>query len=271
MPNKRVAYRRYSGKLLLEGDKITSTRGSWVEKRTALLREIGKRATIVSPEEESDILFVEFGSLNERFYGDDIAETMRLVKLHKRKVYFICDDPELVPKDVAEWVDLMLVNANPEKCAREWKVPCSALYFHSLIERRPYNPEHNNRLVYWGGSSGGREKMLKLLMTVFPIEIYGKQNDFTELSVKEAPTQDKRMDFYSKFSACLSIRDKKHKRLGWKTGRHYHAINAGIPAVEFPTQDVFYPEQRKELYDKQVLEVEIEKEKTLWNLSNLLL
>lgn len=270
MQNKRVAYRRYSGKLLLEGDKITSTRGSWVEKRTALLKEIEKHATLVSPEEESDILFVEFGSLNTQFYGEDIEETMRLVRLHKRKVYFICDDPELVPKDIAEWADLMLVNANPEACEKEWKVPCVDVYFHSLIERRPYNPNHNNKLVYWGGSSGGREKMLKLLMSVFPIVVYGKQKDFTELSVFEAPTQDKRMDFYSQFSGCLSLRDKRHKRLNWKTGRHYHAINAGIPAIEFPNQDIFWDDKRKELYEEQVAEVEKHKRHTLWTLSNLL-
>jgi hypothetical protein len=52
-----------------------------------------------------------------------------------------------------------------------------------------------------------------------------------EVAVHEPPTQADRRDFYSQKKGCITLADAKHKRLGWRTGRAYHALFAGTPVV----------------------------------------
>jgi hypothetical protein len=47
----------------------------------------------------------------------------------------------------------------------------------------------------------------------------------------EAPAQAKRVEFYAKQLGCLVLADRKHKRMGWRTGRAFHALLAGCPAI----------------------------------------
>lgn len=266
----KISYRRYSGKPMLLGDKVTSTRGSWVEKRTAFISKLRDKNEVEFDAYDAEMLFVEFGSTNTQFYGEDIKKTIELVNHYKennKKVIFLCDDPELVPKDVSEWATEMWVNANENACSILWKLPCKSFYFHALIQKLPYSTNHNNKIIYWGGSSGGREDTLAKLQRIYDIEVFGKQKEYTKIKVKEGPNQDKRMEFYSNFKFCLSLRDNKHIKLGWKTGRHYHAINAGIPALTV-TELITYKNNeldnklRLDIYKRNLQEV---KQHELWN------
>jgi hypothetical protein len=55
-----------------------------------------------------------------------------------------------------------------------------------------------------------------------------------ELPIVDAPEQSARADWYGQYRACFAMFDGKHAITGWRTGRAYHALLAGIP-VASPT------------------------------------
>jgi hypothetical protein len=57
--------------------------------------------------------------------------------------------------------------------------------------------------------------------------------------VYDAPDQPNRAKFYSEQLGCLALADTKHKLLNWRTGRAFHAIKAGCPAVFEPDHGAF--------------------------------
>lgn len=237
----KVGYRRYSGKAFLAGDKVTSTRGAWLEKRIAfveLLKSRGHEIEIVNtgdPFKLFDVLFVEFGSNNKVFYGDDITYTEELMSYNgefEKKIIFICDDPELFPKLNPFFVDHYWVNADNElACSKHFGVSCESFPFYGLQEVRRFAGEHNGKVVYYGGTSQGREERLSKYKVLLPIEVYGKEKDYKTINPKAPPSQEERSDFYRSFAYCLGMQDNKHRKLGWNTGRIYHAIASGIPVL----------------------------------------
>ena len=63
------------------------------------------------------------------------------------------------------------------------------------------------------------------------IEISGKPKEWTDFNINviENPQQKDRRKFYRNYKGCLTVYDSKHKTSGWRTGRAYHALYAGIP------------------------------------------
>lgn len=253
----KVGYRRYSGKAFLSGDKVTSTRGAWLEKRIAfveLLKSRGHEVTVVKtgePMQSFDVLFVEFGSDNAVFYGDDIEYTKKLIEAEQGKIIFICDDPELFPKLNPFYIDHYWVNAENElACSKHFGVPCESFPFYGLQETQSFASEHNEKVVYYGGTSQGREERLSKYRVFLPLEVYGKQKDFKDINPLPPPSQEERASFYRKFKYCLGMTDNKHRKLGWNTGRIYHAIAAGVPVLH---------------EDKWIEELKMDRQ-TLWQL-----
>lgn len=229
-----IGYRRYSGPVWLDATKVKSKRGAWLEKRTALFRRLTERGntlTIIKNGDDYsqfDKILVEFGSLNYMFHRHDIDFSNEILK--SGKAIFILDDPDLMPKDI--FGAPVWVNAEAEACQKKWHVPCETFPVYALQDMKPSKP-HNRGVVYYGGTSGGREKLLVKYMVLIPeLEIYGDQKDYKHMKPKEPPTQSERADFYSNFMACLNVTDGVHKKLKWNTGRKFHAIMAGCPVVE---------------------------------------
>ncbi len=233
-----IGYRRYSGKAFLDAEKVTSKRGAWLEKRLALIDFLKKRNTVEIIENGTDYskfdkILVEFGSLNTMFYADDIKFSEEI--LASGKAIFLLDDPDLMPKYLLENPTIpIFVNADAEKCSKYWKRGnFESFPVYGLQTFKVPHLENNGKVVYYGGTSGGREdKLLKLSVLVPELVVVGAKKDYKFIIPKEPPEQTERADFYSSFMACLNLRDAKHKKTGWNTGREFHAILAGCPVVQ---------------------------------------
>ena len=64
--------------------------------------------------------------------------------------------------------------------------------------------------------------------------VAGKQDEWGDVTAITPPEQKDRAEFYRQWRTCLAIYDSKHRDTGWRTGRAYHALMAGIP-VAAPT------------------------------------
>lgn len=250
----KIGYRRFAGKAFVVGDKVTSKRGAWLEKRTALfktLEERGNEVTIIKNGDEYtgyDIILMEFGSNNYNFYKEDIDYSTEI--LRTQKCIFILDDPDLFPEVVKEngFKPIFWVNADPQICQRYWCVVCEHFPVFGLQEMREPTPEHNGKIVYYGGSSGGREKKLLQYKTLIgTLEVVGQKKDFVSIKPKEPPIQEHRRNFYQQYMASLVLRDALHKKLGWNTGRKFHSILAGCPALDEDENLLMFAEQ---MHDK---------------------
>lgn len=251
----RVAYRRMSGAVGVSNLE-QGTRGLWWEKRLALVRWLKSRGHTVdfinrmmkySPPlsveySGHDVLVLEFGSRNKVFYGKDLDETQRLVELHAGPIVFVCDDPDLPylwetvseekKKQFTSWVNCLHPDKAPKltggTIARDF--PFSALQDAS----DPLMQGYAINLVYIGRPNG-REKTFHNILAVpdLPLEIFAKPSEWKEFGVfvGEPPAQVDRKGFYATSLGCLAIADAKHKKLGWRTGRAYHAALAGCPVV----------------------------------------
>lgn len=257
----KIAYRRMSGPIGLTSVE-TGTRGLWFEKRLALVAALKGRghevdfinrftkytAGAVWETEFSatshDVLVIEFGSGNTQFYGKDLARTQEMVTGHRGRVIFLCDDPDLpylwktVPvSDYSRWSVWMNAfrpqpfGGAPEGI-RHFDAPFASLFPGG---KRPIEPEEKT-LVYIGRPNG-RTKVLKEILGKVSVVICGRAAEWREFSgaqvprVFAPPEQSERATFYSRYLGCLVLADAKHKRLGWRTGRAYHALYAGCPAV----------------------------------------
>jgi hypothetical protein len=267
----RIIYRRMSGAIGLT-DEEKGTRGLWLEKRRALLRELKNRGhevilanrftaatephpwpytQYVVPEMGpmgalGDVLMVEFGSSNTRFYGEDLDKTLRLIRVHEGKpCIFLCDDPDLAmvwkwvrrPQD---WVCWYNATRGQPFGGQPASVRIDDAPFASLLkEPAGASAGETGRLVYVGRAKG-REAIFRDLLQTVPIEIAGREKEWTDFpgaNVIPMPDQCARSDFYAARRASLVIADRKHKKMGWRTGRAYHALYAGTPAIVEPDHD----------------------------------
>lgn len=232
-----IGHRRYSGPAFLDATNVRSKRGAYLEKRIALYRalvERGNTVTIINNGDDFsvyDLIIVEFGSLNYMFHKKDIDFTNQVL-LHKN-VVFILDDPDMMPKELygaTVWANAWDLKA----CQKKWKD--KTFEYFPIAGLQPIaepKKKHNGKVVYYGGTSGGGEKMLMKYKVLIPeLEIYGHKKDYKHLQPKEPPTEDERSNFYSDFMACLNVSDSLHKKLGWLTGRKFDAIISGCPTVD---------------------------------------
>lgn len=235
-----IGYRRFSGKAFLSSDGVKSKRGAWLEKRTAFVKFLRSRGhsveiiegdgTFYSKLYSYDLVFLEFGSNNRLFYKEDIAISFEVANKAKQCI-FLLDDPALAIKELSHLT--WWVNGDVSCCSKHFKVQCEFFPFSSLQSTLKPSFSHNGRIVYYGGTSGSREKRLAVCSKVLPnLEIYGDQKDFKFFTPLEPPEQKDRQNFYHQFQACLNVNDSLHKKLDWRTGRRYHAILAGCPAVD---------------------------------------
>lgn len=254
-----IGYIRMSGPIGLS-PQDEGTRGLWWEKRIALLNFFWQRGHSVQllgkateptkiefknfftdeVNQNFDLLCIEFGSSNMQFYGDQIRKVFEIANNFKGRKVFICDDPDLPcpwdlvtnPNEWALWYNARNgLKLSKDPAAAQWyDMPFSSLQKHITIkDEEPIGSD----LVYIGRPNG-REKDIKLMMAVgVDFKVYGRQKEWDHLGkrVHEAPQQTQRARFYHRQLGCLVFADKKHEELGWRTGRAYHALLAGCPAI----------------------------------------
>lgn len=248
-----IGYRRYSGPAFLDATNVRSKRGAYLEKRIALYRalvERGHTVTIIQNGDDFsayDLIMVEFGSLNYMFHRKDI-DFSNLV-LQSKKVVFILDDPDMMPKEL--YKAIVWANATDlQACRHKWKG--KEFEYFPIAGLQPIKEPkyvHNQTVVYYGGTSGGREKLLSMYQRLIPeLAVYGHKKDYKHIIPEEPPTEDERSNFYSDFMACLNVRDSLHRKLGWLTGRKFDAIISGCPSIE---EDVEMFEMVKKIKDDE--------------------
>jgi len=256
--DKTIGYRRVSGKVGLTNNE-EGIRGAWVEKRVALFKNLlsnNYRIKILSEltdptkaelsdynlsYKDCDILMIEFGGTNLQFYQKYWDKTVEMINAHQGKIIFINDDPdlgflwELLPdEDWSRWT----VAANAVNCkevGETLKCPDGVRVvdypMDSGMEFADFHSGIHNQIVYIGRPNG-RTKIFKELTQSSNLTIAGKQEewaDYPTINVVKNPNQRDRRDFYQNYAGCLAVYDGKHKTCGWRTGRAYHAIYAGIP------------------------------------------
>jgi hypothetical protein len=248
-------------------DQEVGTRGTWVEKRQALLGCLKARGHEVllaskpsrtskglwvptTPQSKVDLLMIEWSLTNWVFVREDIAETARYVQLHKGPIVFLCDDPEMLgscfdPRTVSLfaqknyqrwtlWLDTPFTSAQLSsqlRYPRDAKVvdaPFAAL----LSPAAKVSVPSIQSIVYSGRGTGGREETLLELQKQLKVQVHGRTKEWKGLTpVGDSPSQSTRANFYAQFVGGLVLADVQHKATGWRTGRAFHAIRAGIPVM----------------------------------------
>lgn len=253
----KIAYRRMSGAIGLTQFE-TGTRGLWLEKRLALIAELTRRGHQVhlvnrmtkysQPiipavwDTSYDLLFVEFGSSNAKFYGEDLKQTQHMVATHRGYIVFLCDDPDLpylwktVP-DVGRWAVWLNAKYGEPFGGQPDSIPIYDAPFAALLKPPGWaspGPDSQGVQLVYNGRAKGREAAFRALFAAgVPFVVAGRPAEWKDFpaTVIEAPTQAHRAEFYRTKLGSLVLADKKHKKLGWRTGRAYHALYAGTPAV----------------------------------------
>lgn len=291
----KVGYRRVSGKIGLT-NKENGVRGAWVEKRVALFKnmlDFGYRIIPLSEAtdatkddgfetfsnyQECDVLMLEFGGTNLQFYQKYWDKTVEMIKSHKGRVIFLNDDPdlpflwELLPdEDWSRWT----IAANATECnevATILKCPIGTttvdLPMASGMEFAEFHAGTIPKVVYIGRPNG-RTKYFKEFTSSRNLQIAGKESeweDYDALEIWETPQQRDRRKFYQQFHGCLAVYDDKHKKSGWRTGRAYHALYAGIPVCAPAGNDGLswtFPASTKEKLD-EFATLPVEMRETIW-------
>lgn len=250
----KIAYRRMSGGIGVSL-KERGTRGLWWEKRRALLSTLVDRGHEVDfvgrmtkesahlPVEKlsskHELLFVEFGSANKSFYGDDLDETIKMVEQHMGQIVFLNDDPDLpylwdTLKSSKNWSCWYNAYHGKPFGKQPADIKIFDMPFSSLQkENYPSKAYQADAMVYIGRPNGRAAIVKKLIASQTKWRVFGKQKEWDDygLIAHTPPDQPNRQEFYSKQIGCLVLADKKHKEMGWRTGRAYHAFAAGCPAI----------------------------------------
>jgi hypothetical protein len=266
----RILYHRISGAIGLT-DHESGTRGAWVEKRRNVLRWLHGRshqmciatrltkATVAAPPEDywyaqpehPDLIVLEFGPSNGSWYAEDYTRTQELLAEHPGvPVAYLCDDPDLLKPSVCRYVPqddwsrwTFLLNCQSPGLAPEvLGAPEEAAY-------REFNPgvglpqdEYNEsaaagaeRLVY-PGRPGGRKVQCAEMVASGVVEIMGSAAEWAayHVPVVASPQQAERRAAYRRYLGVVCAFDRTHAVLGWRTGRAYHALAAGVPVLTFP-------------------------------------
>jgi len=247
-----IGYRRVSGKIgLTQNEK--GKRGSWVEKRVALLRNLlnlnYKIKLLSKTSDETNLpinnndfkfLILEFGGTNYNFYKKDWDNTVEIIKKFDGNILFINDDPDLPflwnLLDNENWerwtVGVNAVNTlqakNILKCPIKTKVVDIPMFKGMVFKE--FNNINNPEMIYIGRPNG-RNKYFNEFLKCKQLSIAGKEKEWIgfEANIVDMPDQKDRSEFYRKFNSSLTIYDTKHKLASWRTGRAFHAIYAGIP------------------------------------------
>lgn len=266
----RIAYRRLSGAIGVTDQEI-GARGLWWEKRRALLRALQARGhqvdfvgrltkptaaehPTVAIHRDHELLMLEFGSNNEQFYGRDLEISYMVAARHRGPIVFLCDDPDLpLAWDKAEMLGLerwtFWLNATRGALWPGLSAAAQARVrdfpFASLMEaRRPSLGATPAHLVYLGRPHGRMRAFRSLIQSGAPLQVHGKPKDWArhpEITVLPPPHQPQRAAFYAAQRGALVVADGKHKTLGWRTGRAYHAVLAGCPALPESDHEVLRP------------------------------
>lgn len=252
----RIAYRRMSGAVSFSPNERGS-RGLWWEKRQGLVRWLLRRAHtielvsrlskngdagLLTPASydaaRHELLLVEFGSSNERFNGDDLAETMRIANAHKGPAVYLCDDPDLPflwerldrPERWVQWLNAR----SPGQVGKQPDAVRSVDFpFAATLKPRPTleGAWIDQELVYLGRPNGRAKALRTVLSAGVPLAVYSNPKDWTDfdIPVVPPPSQPRRSEWYARKTASLVLADAKHKALGFRTGRAFHALCAGTP------------------------------------------
>ena len=254
----KIGYRRVSGKIGLTS-KETGVRGAWVEKRVALFKTlleygyhiiplsdatgatIDDGFTTFSEYQPCDVLILEFGGTNLQFYQKYWDKTVEMITAHTGRIIFLNDDPdlsflwELLPnEDWSRWT--IAANAvNSAEVSKILKCPDGSrtvdLPMSSGMEFAEFHEGGIEKTIYIGRPNG-RTKYFKEFIKSEELQIAGKPTeweDYKDVVVIDNPQQRDRRRFYQTYNGCLAVYDEKHKNSGWRTGRAYHALYAGIP------------------------------------------
>jgi len=258
----RIGWVRGAGKIGLT-DQESGTRGAWVEKRRMLFSAFESHDAEVIPltpmtprtrvetsygladtYSRCDLLVVEFAGLNMAWYGDDWRNAAELVRNHKGRVLFICDDPDLpLPVDMfagEDWSRWMFAaNAvNVDATAEHLHVPSGATAIDLPLvgeyrDRLRVAPAYEHRSLVYIGRNSGRSAVFKKLLPCEGLTIAGREAEWKSygsvINLVDVPEQAQRAEFYRRYLGGYVVFDKVHQRLGWRTGRAYHAHAAGVP------------------------------------------
>lgn len=248
----KIGYRRMSGTVNL-GETESGTRGAWFEKRHSLLTALthlghqvlfygkikkGDQSMESFYQYEIDMLLVEFGSSNEQFYEKDLALTYAMSNQYKGPKIFFSDDPDLgfdwtrVERhdEWRAWYNCTRPHAFPKHPP---SVPAFDMPFSAFQTSKQARQPTVDRLAYIGRPNGREAVFKEIIAASAPIRVYGRQKEWAALGLlaHEAPGQSERAGFYSRQVGALALADNKHKRIGFRTGRAYHALCAGTPVV----------------------------------------
>jgi hypothetical protein len=253
-----IGYRRVSGKLPLTADE-NGARGTWLEKRRAFIASLETRGHTLKylseptanseavgyqkqTYETCDLLILEFGGNNLLFHKKAWSETFEIINQHQGRIIFLCDDPDLpflwkqLPnEDYSRWT--CAVNAEKLEPTRlKLQIPSAAKIvdtpFHALLEPRPFRDGEKATAIYFGRPNG-RLKAITPYLQSGMVSVAGKDTEWNDKTIHIAtpPQQKERSDWYRQWRACFAMYDGKHEATGWRTGRAYHALLAGIPVA----------------------------------------
>lgn len=198
----------------------------------------------------ADLLVLEFGPSNGSWYAEDYAFTQQLVQAYQgRDIVYLCDDPDLLKPSVCRYVPqadwsrwTFLLNCqHPERAAEVLRAPAEARYgeFNPGIGMPVdvYQPAELELLCY-PGRPGGRKAQVAAMLDSDVVQIISSPGDWKAYKpthgVMPSPEQSARRDFYRRYAGLVCAFDDTHSRLGWRTGRAYHALAAGVPVLAFP-------------------------------------
>lgn len=268
-----ILYHRISGAVGLTAQE-SGTRGAWVEKRLTTLRWLKARghevtilsrltrATHTAPQSEfhcntradartADLLVLEFGPSNGSWYAEDYAFTQAVVGEYAGPIVYLCDDPDLLKSSVCRYVPQIdwsrwtfLLNCQRPECAPAvLGAPAEASYSEFNpgvgLSQVPYAPSEEPLLVY-PGRPGGRKEQVNAMLDSQVVQVVSSPHDWKSWEhlmhhpLLPSPEQADRRDFYRRYAALVCAFDEKHAKLGWRTGRAYHALSAGVPVLAFP-------------------------------------
>src|SRR6202042_2461791 len=228
----------------------------WLEKRRALLAALDRRGHEVSifnkmtkfseplvpatwEPKKCDLLMVEFGSSNTQFYGEHLSVTRSMVEQHKGPIIYLCDDPDLPYQWKTElgrlerWAVWMNATRGEAFGGQPSSIPILDAPFAAMLPKPTGAGIATEPAVYIGRPKGREKAFREVLEAGVELEVCGREKEWTGFNVKvlPAPEQGVRSEFYRRRLASVVMADKKHKRMGWRTGRAYHALYAGTPAI----------------------------------------
>lgn len=210
---------------------------------------------------DMDALFIEMSNHNLLHNYEAIAETVNMMNECGCPVFILWDDPELkidthrnkypLPKlkldEAIIFVNAEYIEPDSDAASRALfrRTSCTVgkpvFEFFPIVSIMEYNTlkESPNTLPFWdiedciyiGGTSGGRDKVLQGIQSVIPLTIFSEYKGDLLKVAGQRPPQNERRNCYSNFATNLGLQDKKHKRLGWLTGRCFHALSAGTPSL----------------------------------------